>query len=98
MTKTELVAAIAERTGVSKADVERTMNGFQDIVMQKVAAGGDKVTIPGFLSFEQTDRAARKGRNPQTGEEIDVPASKAVKISAGAKLKAVAKGTEAPPA
>ena len=98
MTKTELVAAIADRTELSKADVERALNGFQDIIMQKVAAGDDKVTIPGFLAFEQTDRAARKGRNPQTGAEIDVPASKAVKITAGAKLKAVAKGTEAPPA
>jgi len=98
MTKTELVAAIAERTDPSKADVERALNGFQDIIMQKVAKGDDKVTIPGFLAFEQTMRAARKGRNPQTGEEIDVPASKAVKITAGAKLKAVAKGTEAPPA
>lgn len=98
MTKTELVAAIAERTGVAKADVERTLNGFQDIVMQKVATGSEKVTIPGFLSFEQTRRAARKARNPQTGAVIDVPAANAVKISAGAKLKAVAKGTEAPPA
>ncbi len=98
MTKTELVAAIAERTGVSKADVERALGGFQDIVSQEVAKGDEKVTIPGFLSFEQTMRSARKGRNPQTGEEIQVPASKAVKISAGSKLKAIAKGTEPPPA
>jgi DNA-binding protein HU-beta len=98
MTKTELVAAIADRTEVSKADVERALNGFQDIVMKTVAAGNDKITIPGFISFEQTDRAARKGRNPQTGEMIDIPASKAVKISAGSKLKATAKGTEPPPA
>jgi DNA-binding protein HU-beta len=92
MTKTELVAAIAERTDLSKADVERTLNGFQDIVMETVGAGSDKITIPGFLSFEQTHRAARKGRNPRTGEEIQVPATKAVKITAGAKLKAAAKG------
>ena len=98
MTKTELVAAIADRTGVSKADVEPTLGGFPDIVSQEVAKGDDKVTIPGFLSFEQTMRSARKGRNPQTGEEIQVPASKAVKISAGSKLKAIAKGTEPPPA
>jgi DNA-binding protein HU-beta len=92
MTKTELVAAIADRSGVSKADVERALNGFQEVVQETVAAGTDKITIPGFLSFEQTHRAARKGRNPRTGEEIQVPASKAVKISAGAKLKAAAKG------
>jgi DNA-binding protein HU-beta len=91
MTKTELVAAIASRTDLSKADVERTLNTFQDIVMETVGRGDDKITIPGFLSFEQTDRAARTGRNPRTGEPIHVPATKAVKISAGAKLKAAAK-------
>jgi DNA-binding protein HU-beta len=94
MTKTELVAAVAERTEVSKADVDRVLTGFQDIVSQVVAKGEEKVSIPGFLSFEQTMRSARTGRNPQTGEPIQVPASKAVKVSAGSKLKAIAKGTE----
>jgi DNA-binding protein HU-beta len=97
MTKTELVAAVAERTEVSKADVDRVLTGFQDIVSQVVAKGDEKVSIPGFLSFEQTMRSARTGRNPQTGEPIQVPASKAVKVSAGSKLKAIAKGTEQPP-
>jgi DNA-binding protein HU-beta len=97
MTKTELVAAIADRTDVSKADVERVLTGFQDVVSQVVAKGDEKLSIPGFLSFEQTLRSARTGRNPQTGAEIQIPASKAVKVSAGSKLKAIAKGTEAPP-
>jgi DNA-binding protein HU-beta len=97
MTKTELVAAVAERTEVSKADVDRVLTGFQDIVSQVVAKGDEKVSIPGFLSFEQTMRSARTGRNPQTGEPIQVPASKAVKVSAGSKLKAIAKGTEPAP-
>jgi DNA-binding protein HU-beta len=97
MTKTELVAAVAERTEVSKADVDRVLTGFQDIVSQVVAKGEEKVSIPGFLSFEQTMRSARTGRNPQTGEPIQVPASKAVKVSAGSKLKAIAKGTEPAP-
>ena len=97
MTKTELVAAVADRTGVSKADVERALNGFQDVVMQQVAAGGDKVTIPGFISFEQKHNKARKGRNPQTGAPLDIPASTGVKITAGARLKKVAKGTEPAP-
>ena len=97
MTKTELVAAIAARTDVTKADVERVLNGFQDVVSQVVAKGEEKVSIPGFLSFEQTMRAARKGRNPQTGATIDVPASKAVKVTAGSRLKAIAKGTEPAP-
>lgn len=93
MTKAELIAAIAERSGVSKTDVEKTLKGFEEVVQQVVAKGGDKVVIPGFVSFEQTDRKARTGRNPQTGETIQVPASKAVKVSAGTKLKNVAKGT-----
>ncbi|MDZ7734112.1 MAG: HU family DNA-binding protein [Acidimicrobiia bacterium] len=92
-----MVAAIADRTGVSKADVDRVLTGFQDIVSQEVAKGDQKVSIPGFLSFEQTTRSARTGRNPQTGEPIQVPASKAVKVSAGSKLKAIAKGDEKPP-
>ena len=92
MTKTELVAAIAEKADLSKADAERALNAFQDIVQDTVGKGEDKITIPGFLSFEQTHRAARTGRNPRTGEPIQVPATKAVKITAGAKLKAAAKG------
>jgi DNA-binding protein HU-beta len=97
MTKAELVAQIAERTGVSKSDVEKTMKGFEEVVQQVVSKGGDKLTIPGFLSFEQVDRSARTGRNPQTGETIQVPASKAVKVTAGAALKKVAKGEVSPP-
>ena len=97
MTKTELVAAIAERTGVSKTDVDSALQGLFDVVGQVVAKGEEKVSYPGFISFEQTHRAARTGRNPQTGETIQVPAGKAVKVSAGSKLKAYAKGTEAPP-
>ena len=92
MTKTELIAAIAERTGVSKVDVDATIVGFFDEVAGVVAKGEDKVTIPGWISFERTNRAARTGRNPRTGEAIDIPASFAVKVTAGSKLKAIAKG------
>jgi DNA-binding protein HU-beta len=97
MTKTELIKAISNRTDVSQADVERVLNGFQDVVSQVVAKGKEKVTIPGFLSFEQVTRKARNGRNPQTGETIKIPKSKAVKVSAGSRLKAIAKGTEKAP-
>lgn len=97
MNKTELVAAIADRTGVSKTDVDATINGMFDVVAGVVSRGEEKITIPGFLSFEQTDRKARMGRNPQTGEALHVPASKAVKVSAGSKLKAIAKGTQPAP-
>ena len=96
-TKAELVTKIVERTGVSKTDVEKTLKGFEEIVQQTVAKGGDKISLPGFISLEQGSRSARTGRNPQTGETIQVPASKTVKISAGATLKKVAKGEVKPP-
>jgi DNA-binding protein HU-beta len=98
MNRTELVEAISERSGVSKGDVDASLKGLFEVVAGVVAKGGDKITLPGFLSFEQNQRSARVGRNPQTGETIQVAASKGVKISAGSKLKAIAAGKEAPPA
>lgn len=97
MNKTELIDQIAERSGVSKKDVGSVIDGLFIEVSKVVAKGDDKVTIPGFLSFEQVDRKARKGFNPQTGEPITIPASTAVKVTAGNKLKAYAKGTDTPP-
>jgi DNA-binding protein HU-beta len=94
MTKTELVAAISDSSGVSKSDVEKVLKGFEDEVHKIVSSGDDKLTLPGFLSFERTRRAARTGRNPQTGATIQVPASFAVKVTAGSKLKAVAKASK----
>ncbi len=91
MNKTELVETIAQRTGVSKTDVAGVLNEFENIAGDIVAKGKDTLTIPGFLKFEQTHRKARKGRNPQTGEEIQVPAANAAKVSAGNKLKQRAK-------
>ena len=94
MTKSELIAEIAERTSLAKTDVEKCLKGFEDVAHEIVAKGEEKLTLPGFLSFEQTDRSARTARNPQTGEPIQVPASKAVKVTAGSKLKASAKGAK----
>ncbi len=91
MNKTELVETISQRTEMSKKDVQSVLDEFESIAGDIVAKGQEALTIPGFLKFEQTDRKARKARNPQTGEEIDVPASKAAKVSAGAKLKTRAK-------
>lgn len=91
MNKSELIDAIAGSTGVSKADVGKVLDGFADAAMEAVAKG-DKITLPGFLSIEQTKRSARTGRNPQTGETINIPAGTAAKVSAGSKLKAAAKG------
>ena len=98
MNRSELIEAVAECAGVAKNDVDAVLKGFQDVVSATVAKGDEKITIPGFLSFEQGARSARTGRNPQTGETIQVAASKTVKISAGSKLKAIAAGKEAPPA
>ncbi len=94
MTKSELIAEIAERTGVAKVDVEKTLKAFEEIANEVVAKGKEKLTLPGFLSFEQTTRSARTGRNPQTGEAIQVPASRAAKVTAGSKLKATAKAVK----
>lgn len=91
MNKTELVETIAQRTDLSKKDVQSVLEEFENIAGDIVARGSDTLTIPGFLKFEQTHRSARKARNPQTGEEIDVPAANAAKVSAGAKLKKRAK-------
>jgi DNA-binding protein HU-beta len=93
MNRSDLVDAIAGRSGVSKSDVDKTLTAFYDVAAGLVARGGDKLTIPGFLSIEQVTRSARQGRNPQTGERISIPESKGVKISAGSKLKAAAKGS-----
>ncbi|GIU83349.1 MAG: DNA-binding protein HU 1 [Acidimicrobiales bacterium] len=92
MNKSELVEAIAKKTGVSKAQVDTVLGGFQEVVTEVVRKGREKVTIPGFLTFEQTKRKARTGRNPQTGETIKIPASKAVKITAGSKLRDAVRG------
>lgn len=86
MNKTELVSAIADEAGVSKADVEKVITAFCEVAAKSISQG-EKVQIAGWMTFERTERAARKGRNPQTGEEIDIPAGFGAKISAGSKLK-----------
>ena len=98
MNRSELVDAIAQRTGVAGKDVDATLKGFFEVAAGVVANGGEKITIPGFLTIEQGARSARDARNPQTGETIHVPATKTAKFSAGSKLKAIAAGKEAPPA
>lgn len=92
MNKSELVDKIAESTGVSKADVDSVITGMFDVVAAHVSRTDDKVSLPGWISFQQTTRAPRTGRNPRTGESIDIPATKSVKVTAGSKLKAAAKG------
>lgn len=80
-----LVEQIARATGESPATIVRILNGLVSAVSAAVAKG-EKVTITGFLSFEQVATAARTGRNPQTGEEIKIAAGKRVKVTVGSKL------------
>ena len=88
MNKAELIAAVAAKTGATKKSAEEALNAFVDVVTEALK-DGDKVQLVGFGSFEVIKRAARKGRNPQTKEEIKIPASKAPKFKAGKALKDV---------
>ena len=91
MNKAELVAAIAAKTGESKKATEEAVNAFTEVISNALK-GGDKVQLVGFGSFEVRKRAARKGRNPQTKEEIKIPASKAPVFKAGKALKDLVNG------
>mgnify|MGYP000154140761 FL=1 len=86
MNKAELIAAIAAKTGDTKKGAEASVNAFVDVITEALIEG-DKVQLVGFGSFEVRKRAARKGRNPQTKEEIKIPASKAPVFKAGKALK-----------
>ena len=86
MNKTELVAAMAEQAQISKKDAEAALKAFTDVVANELKAGG-KVQLVGFGNFEVSERAAREGRNPQTGETMTIAASKAPKFKAGKALK-----------
>lgn len=86
--KTELIAKVAETTELPKKDVARTVDAvFQTI--SEALQQGEKVQLVGFGNFEVRERSARKGRNPQTGEEIDIPASKVPAFKPGKALKEV---------
>lgn len=96
MNKTELIEAVAAHTGQAKSTVAEILGGLEDVVVATVNKG-EKVALTGFVSFERVDRKARTARNPQTGAEIKVPASKAPKVSAGASFKNVIKGNATAP-
>ena len=86
MNKTELVAAMAEQAGLSKKDAEKALKAFTDVVADELKKDG-KVQLVGFGTFEVSERAAREGRNPQTGKAMKIKASKAPKFKAGKALK-----------
>jgi DNA-binding protein HU-beta len=87
MTKAELIDAVASQAGVTKADAEKTIGAFFEIVT-KSAKKGDKVAWPGFGSFSTSKSAARTGRNPQTGEAVKIAASTRMKFTSSSTLKA----------
>ena len=86
MNKTELSAAIAEKAGLSKKDAEAALSAYTTVVT-KALKKGDKVTLVGFGTYEVRKRAARKGKNPQTGEAIKIKAAKVPAFKPGAALK-----------
>ncbi len=86
MNKTELVAAIAEKAELSKKDSEKALLAFVDVVTEELQKGG-KVQLVGFGTFEVSKRAAREGRNPQTGASMKIEACTAPKFKAGKALK-----------
>ncbi len=86
MNKTELVAAIADEAAISKKDAEKALKAFTDVVTAELKKGG-KVQLVGFGTFEVTARAAREGRNPQTGKTMKIAASKAPKFKPGKAFK-----------
>jgi len=86
LNKTDLISEVATRTGMTKKDVEKVVNAFFSTI-EGTLKSGDKVQLIGFGTFEVRDRQARKGRNPQTGEEISIPAARVPAFKAGKALK-----------
>ena len=86
MNKTELIAAIAEQAEISKKDAEKALKAFVDVVTEQLKEG-EKVQLVGFGTFEVSERAAREGRNPQTGQTMKIAACKAPEFKAGKALK-----------
>ncbi|HJC47805.1 MAG TPA: HU family DNA-binding protein [Candidatus Lachnoclostridium pullistercoris] len=86
MNKTELIAEIAERAEISKKDAEKALKAFTDVVADELVKG-EKVQLVGFGTFEVSERAAREGRNPKSGEPMKIEASRSPKFKAGKALK-----------
>lgn len=90
LSRNDLVSALADKAGTTKTEADAVLSAFSDVVIDSIAQG-EKISIPGIISVERVKRAARTGRNPATGETIDIPAGFGVKVSAGSRLKAAAK-------
>ena len=92
MNRTELISAMSEKSELTKVDTEKALKAFIDTVTEELKNDG-KVQLVGFGTFEVTERAARKGRNPKTSEEIMIPASKSPRFKAGKALKDIVKNS-----
>ena len=86
MNKTELIAAVAEKAEISKKDAEKAVKAFTDVVSEELVNGG-KIQLVGFGTFEVSERQAREGRNPRTGETMTIAATKTPKFKVGKALK-----------
>jgi len=86
MNKTELIAAMAAKSELTKKDAEKALSAFEAAVTETLVAGG-KVQLVGFGTFDVAERAEREGRNPQTGKPMRIPASKAPRFKVGKKLR-----------
>ena len=89
LNKSELVSAIAGKAGLTKAQAEDALNALQEVLVESLASG-EGVKVTGLFAVERVERAARTGRNPRTGEEIQIPAGYGVKLTAGSVLKKAA--------
>lgn len=90
LTRTDLVARISDASGITQGQAADALRAFEQTVTQALAAG-DAVKLTGFAQFDTAERAARKGRNPRTGEPLEIPAGRIVRISAGSTLKTAVK-------
>lgn len=88
MNKTELVSGVAEKAGITKKDAEKAVNAVFDVIGEALAQG-DRIQLVGFGTFEVRERAARTGRNPRTGDEIDIPATRIPVFKPGKSLRDV---------
>lgn len=89
MNRKDVISSIAAHTGSSAAESERFVEALEKVLIESVGRG-EKVHLPGILSVERVERAARTGRNPQTGEVLEIPARLGVKATPGSRLKATA--------
>ncbi|EYR62852.1 integration host factor [Actinotalea ferrariae CF5-4] len=90
MTRTDVVSSVAQRAGLTTAQGDAALTALQDVLVEALRAG-EAVRIQGLLTVERAERAARTGRNPRTGEALEIPAGHVVRVSAGSVLKAAVK-------